>query len=159
MQSALISRKRLRRRQAGTAYVLVLAITSMLVILGLAANQIARGQIEDGELHEDQVTAQLAAEYAHDVLLKQIEGSTTWRDAIHSSSWRIFRNIKDPIFLLYAYEDEIDGDVTNDYTQPVRISTLAVVGNARRVYSAEYIPDDTGKLVRNPDSWRQQTFN
>lgn len=145
-------------RQRGTAYVLVLAITTLLLVLGITANSIARADIEENELQEDQVAAQLAAEYLQDYLQKIHSGSKTWRDGIYSSSWYYFTAV-DGVYLLHGYVDEIDGDLANDYSQPVRIYTYAITTKARRVYSAEYAPDDEGNLILIPSSMRQETFN
>jgi len=41
------------RKQRGTAYVLVLSITTLLVTLGIAASQLAQSQIEQGNLDQE----------------------------------------------------------------------------------------------------------
>lgn len=154
MLSAFTHRNRRRR---GTAYVLALAVTSMLVVLGIAATQIARGAIEQKGLEHDQAQARIAALYAQDYIQKLLDGDTAWRGAAPDGTWSLFAELHG-VTLHYAYIDQADGDITNDPTQPFLLYTMAVKGASRRVYRVEMIPDENGNLTRNLDKFEQVAF-
>lgn len=146
------------RRQCGTAYVLVLSITTLLVTLGIAATQLAQNQIEHGETEDDLAKARLAAMYTQDYIHKSITGDDAWRDNLDSTNWRYFAEL-DGIKIWYNYVDEVDGDLTDDYSEPFVLYTLAVSGQASRIYSAEYTADADGNLTRNASTLRQEVFS
>jgi type II secretory pathway component PulK len=148
---------RQRRRTRGTALVLVLGMTTLLVTLGIAATQIARGELKRNTLAQDQADARVAAQYAIDYIHKTLNGRTSWRDNASNGSWNYFAQLDD-VSIAYAYVDEIDGDLTNDATQPFFLYTLAIKGDSRRVYRIELIPDDEGNLIRNDSTFEQGVF-
>lgn len=144
-------------RQRGTAYVLVLAITSMLVMLGITATQISRGEMKRNTLEQDQAEVRLLAISCQDILHKQLSGRLTWRASARDGKWTRFETI-DGVTLYYAFVDQIDGDITNDYTQPFLLYTAAVDGDSARAYIVELVPDESGNLTRNASSFRQMVF-
>lgn len=146
------------KRERGTAYVLVLAITTLLVTLGLAATQLAQGQIEQGESEQDVAKARLAAQYTQDYIHKLRTGDTTWRDGLLTSRWYYFTNL-DGVDIWHAYVDQIDGDLADDYSEPFVLYTLARSGSAYRSYIAEYSADEDGNLTLNVSTLRQGVFN
>ena len=148
------SRRRSRRRQRGTAYVLVLSITSMLVVMGIAATQIARGELERYELESGQAAARLSAVSLQDMIHKQIDGDMTWRDSATSGAWVRFGTL-DGGDLFYRYRDQIDGNMSDDYTEPFLLYTRAIYGESRRTYVIEMIPDDDGEITPNAASFSQ----
>jgi len=143
----------LHARQRGTAYVLVIGITSLLVVLGLAAAQITKRQTERNQLHISEAQARLNAEYVQGYIQKLYDGSMNWRDNVGDNQWAYFFTYEG-VSMYYAFEDPIDGQMAGDYTQPFRLYTLAVAGEAQRLYSAEYMPDEDGRLTRT--SWTLQ---
>lgn len=145
------------RKQRGTAYVLVLAITTLLVTLGIAATHLAQNQIEQGDSALDQAKARLAAQSYLDILHRRNNGSTTWRDGVATETWFLLTS-QDGIDLYYAYDDPIDGDLDDDYTEPFRLYTLAKSGTAFRIYSVEYTADTDGNLTRNASTFKQEVF-
>lgn len=146
------------RKQRGTALVMVLGMTTLLVTLGLTAVQIARGELRQNELEQDQAEARIAAQYALDYFHKTLDGDTTWRASASNLSWRLFATL-DGVTIYYAYQDQIDGDISNDATQPFLLYSLAIKGNSRRLYRVELIPDASGNLKRNHSKFEQGTFN
>ena len=146
-----------RRRRRGTAYVLVLAITTLLVTLGLAATQLAKGQIEQGEAELDVARARVAAQTAQDLIHKGIDGGDSWRDGAATASWYLL-GVFDGVRIWYAYIDQIDGDLSDDYSEPFLLYTMANVGSAYRIYSVEYTADEDGKLTRNAGTFKQEVF-
>lgn len=144
-------------RRRGTAYILVLAITSMLIVLGISATQIARGELSKHKLENDQVEARLAALSAQEYFHKQFSGSMTWRAGQPTGNWVYYQTVGGSR-IFYAFLDQIDGDVTNDYSQPVLLYTMGITNDAIRAYRVELIPDDSGNLTRNAASFEQVTF-
>lgn len=149
---------RARRRQSGTVYVLVLGIVSLLVVLGLAGAMLARGTIERSTLEQDQAKARLLALSYLDVRHSQIDGYSLWRSFASENAYDSAYTLGDGQ-VQSMYVDEIDGDLANDSAQRFRIYIKATVGQAVRVYSQEFIPDDSNNLYRNPKSLRQEPAN
>lgn len=145
------------KRQRGTAYVLVLAITTLLVTLGIAATQLAQNQIKRGESEQDVAKARLAAQYTQDYLQKMHSEDETWRDGVLTARWYYFTNL-DGVDIWHAYVDQIDGDLTDDYSEPFLLYTMARSGNAYRSFIAEYSADADGNLILYASSLRQAVF-
>lgn len=146
-----------RANRRGTAYLLVLAITSMLVVLGFAANQIAANQIDREQLETDQANARLAASSSLDHVHKLLDGQTAWRGYINSGYWYLLRTEDDTTVYL-AVIDQVDGDLSNNNAQPFLVYCMAVVNNSRRVYSVEFYSDAAGNLTMNHAKFKQSTF-
>ncbi|MEM6257810.1 MAG: hypothetical protein AAGI37_05805 [Planctomycetota bacterium] len=145
------------RRQRGTAYMLVLAITTLLITLGLTATQLAQDQIERGDIQSDQAKARLAALYMQDVIHKRNTGDLAWRDGLETETWYL-QGAQDGVLLFYAFVDEIDGDLDDDYTEPFLLYTMGYAGATFRIYSVEYVSDSSGNLTRNASTFQQQVF-
>lgn len=144
-------------RCRGTAYVLVLGITSLLIVLALAAAQITKRHVERNELHMNEAQARLNAEYVQGYIQKLYDGDMTWRDNVGDNQWAYFFTYEG-VSMYYAFEDPIDGQMAGDYTQPFRLYTIAVAGEAQRLYSAEYMPDEDGHLTRTAWTLRRETL-
>jgi hypothetical protein len=145
------------RKQRGTAYVLVLAITTLLITLGIAATQLAQNQIEQGDNENGQAKARLAGQAALDIIHKRNTGDLTWRDGVVAEQWYPL-GLVDDVYVYYAYLDPIDSDVEDDYADPVVLYTLAFTGNNYRIFSAEYTADDAGNLTLNGSTLKQEVF-
>jgi len=157
MEHRTTQHQRSLRKQRGTAYILVLSITTLLVTLGIAATQLAQGQIEQGNLDQDLAKARHAAMSFQDVICRRNTGSTTWRDGVTGTTWYQLPT-QDSVNLFYAYKDPIDGDLRNNHTDPFVLYTLAYSGTAFRIYSAEYSVDVDGKWTRNTSTFKQEVF-
>ena len=157
MKNKPASKRINNHRRRGTAYVLALAITTMLITLGIAATQIARGAMQENTLEQDQATAALVAQFSQDYMHKLLSDKADWRDTAPNSSWRLFA-IFDDTAVWFAYIDQIDGDIKNDATQPFMLYTMAIKGDTRRVYRVEIVPDSDGNLTRNLDKFEQVAF-
>lgn len=150
-------RQQQRRRSRGTALVLVLGVTTLLVTLGITAIQIARGTLKQNALEKDEAEARIAAKYTLDYVHKMLDGDTTWRVDAMDGSWSLFTQIDDTL-IFYSYIDEIDGDISNDPAQPFMLYTVAITDHSKRVYRVELIPDADGNLRRNDSKFEQGTF-
>ncbi|MFN3166848.1 MAG: hypothetical protein ACE37H_07270 [Phycisphaeraceae bacterium] len=146
---------RRRASQRGTAYLLVLGITTMLVVFGITSAMIGRVTVEQAALNEDLAIARLAAEVGIDIMHKRIEGDTAWRGTTSNGDWSGSQPIADAK-VYFKFVDEFDGNLANDNTQPFRLYAKAEVGDAVRVYSVEFVPDASNNLTRRPRSFRQE---
>ena len=125
-------RSTLRRR--GTAYLLVLAVTSMLVALGVTSVMVGRIDVQSQRLEHDQAQARLIALGAIELVRYNLENTNTWRSGHPHDTWL------DPVDAgvgTYQYKlvDETDRDLTDDLDDPVRLYVMAGSGDATRVYS------------------------
>ena len=144
-------------RQRGTAFVLVLAITSMLVMLGITTTQLSRNEMKRNNMDQDQAAVRLMAMTGLDIMHKRLDGSTAWRATATNGQWTYFLRI-DGVTMYYAFVDQIDGDMTNDNSQPFQLYSLAFDGSSMRIYVVEMTSDASGNLTRNASSLRQATF-
>ena len=149
---------RRRAKQRGTAYVLVLSITTLLVVLGLTSTLIARSTLQRTELEADQAKARLLGITFMDYCHSRIDGSAFFRMLVQSGEWRSAEPFGDGT-ARHMYLDEIDGDMNDGNAHPFRLYVMVTVGDAVRVYSQEFIPDDSNNLRRDPKTFRQETVD
>lgn len=149
---------RRRAKQRGTAYVLVLGITTLLVVMGLTSALIARGTLQRIELETDQAKARLLGITFMDYCHSRIDGSAFFRMLVTSGEWRSAETFGDGA-AQHMYVDEIDGDINNDNAQPFRLYVMVTVGDAVRIYSQEFVPDESNNLRRDPKTFRQETVD
>lgn len=143
------------RRQRGTVYVLVLSITSLLVVLGIASSMLARKHTRQSVLQHNQTSARLAAITALDYQHKMIDGDATWRNAVTDGVWSAGATYEDAV-VQYKFIDEMDGSLVDSSAHPFRLYAKATVGDAVRIYSAEFIPDAANSYTRDPRTFRQE---
>lgn len=145
------------RRRQGTALILVLAMTTLLVTLGIAATKIARAELKKNDLEKDQAQVRIAAQYALDFMQKRLDGETDWRSTANNGAWNVFSTING-VTIYYAYVDQTDGDLSDDATDPFLLHSLAFTGDSLRVYRVELISDEQGNLKRNEATFEQGVF-
>lgn len=150
----------LRRHTArrGTVYILVLAVTGLLVVLGVSGAMLSRVTVERSKLEQDQSEVRLAAESALDVTHKRINGTTAWRDSVVDDTWSAGELLGGTLVAV-KYVDEIDGRIAGDPSQPFRLYARAATRGAVRIYSVEFIPDEAGNLRRNARTFQQETVD
>lgn len=129
-------------RQRGSVYVLVLAVTTLVFVIGMAAAMQARIEVrqagQTGDSGLAQVLAASAMEYAifkvDEAVQVEIGGGAPWRDQFTDGlvvGPTIFGNGS----FTYMLEDALgDGDLSDDPTEPVYVEVAATVGaNVHRV--------------------------
>lgn len=146
-----------RSHRKGSAYLLVLGVTSLLVTLGLAAIQLATRQVERHAWTEAQAQTRLSALNAQDLVSRQLSGTTAWRPFV-SNNLTYFLMRQGDGFVYFSLSDPIDGDVANDPLHAIRLRTLSVSGHTVRIYSAEYQPDEDGNLSMIPGTLQRETL-
>jgi len=155
MPAGFLHKRSRRANRRGSAYILVLGITTMLVVFGIGGAMIGRVTVEEGRLQEELIKARLAADVSLDVMHKRLDGATAWRGVVSDDTWSSSQTIADAD-VRFKYVDEFDGNLGNDNTQPFRVYAKAQVGDAVRVYSVEFVPDASNNLTRRPRSFRQE---
>ena len=147
-----------RRRQRGTAYVLVLAITSLLITLGIAATQLARGEIQKGELETEQAEARYSALSAIDIVHARFEGTTAWRSSYVSGTWYALDSF-DGSDLYIVLFDQTDNNLADANTDPFLLYVAAINGDTRRFFSVQFTSDDSGNLTRDHSTLTAVTYD
>lgn len=160
MRDRCVNTTRATPKRRGTAYVLVLGITAMLVVMGISAAMLSRVTLEKNKLDENQAAVRLAAEVALDVTHKQLTliDAATWRAAATNDQWESRQTYADAAISV-KFVDEIDGNLSNNTTDRFRLYTRAVRGDAVRIYSVEFVPDGEGGYDRLARTFRQDTLD
>ena len=81
--------------QRGTAYVLVLGVTTLFVVFGVAGAMVSRVTVQRAALNEELAIARLAAEVGLDVMHKRMDGETDWRDTATEEGWSSDESLAD----------------------------------------------------------------
>lgn len=158
MQRYVSTSRRSRLRRRGSAYILVLGITAMLVVMGIGSTLLSRVMLEQSGLEEDIAAAGLAAGAALDVVHKRIDGTTAWRSLVTNNTWSGVETYGQAQ-IQAKFVDEYDSDLSNDTSDSFRLYAKAVVGNAVRVYSIELKPDGSGGYTRDAKTLRRDAVN
>lgn len=128
-----LKRRCVRRR--GSAYVLVLAVTSLVGLIGLTALTAARLQHRGSQDRGDAVAAQHLADAALQLVHARLTANANWRTATPHDTWSTPEALGNGT-VSFRLVDEADGDLTRG-DGPVRVFTRATVGDAVRLVSVE----------------------
>lgn len=145
-------------RRRGTAYVLVLSVTTLLVVMGIGGSMAARVAVEQSDLETEQALTRLAAMCMLDVTHKRLDGRMDWRNTVGNDLWS-YRELYGRTKVYVKFIDEIDGSINGDYTQPFRVYAMSTLNKTVRIYSIEFVPDADGTLTRNARTLRQETVD
>ncbi|KPK80122.1 MAG: hypothetical protein AMJ81_12455 [Phycisphaerae bacterium SM23_33] len=149
--SVSVTRPRGRRRRQGTAYIAVLGAATIVTIIGLSALVIARLQRRMAGRTNDFAEARLYALSGVDMGLLQIKKNPgSWRSDFAVGSLPTDRPIGRGTFSVVA-ADPVDGDLTNNSTDPVLLTGIGYAGQAR--YKLQVRLESTG--APTPGTWRQ----
>ena len=125
----------------GSAYVLVLALSIIVTVLAATAIESSRVGIRASTAQRDASDAALIAQGGLDHLLQLIATTPEWRTVYGSSPDVTGKLLQGGGFRGGSYtwelEDETDGDLFDDPTDPVRVRCTAVVGETSRTLSVE----------------------
>jgi len=143
-------------KQRGTAYVLVLAITTLLVAMGVAGVMLARQNLKRSDLYVQQLQAAEESRNGLELVSYRVNGLGVglWRSIYTSGGW-VNDSPAGQLTLSYMFVDENDGDLADDPAQDVRLYVRADYGKATRIYSMNFSAT-TGALVAQPDTFRQE---
>lgn len=123
-----------RARQRGSAFVLVIAVTSIVGIIGMAGLMVVRVQHRGVRGRADATQAQALADAALQLIHRRIADDDAWRDDHEHDTWSSAEALGSGTFI-YKFVDEDDGDLADDDRDKVRLYTQATVGDSVRLVS------------------------
>jgi hypothetical protein len=123
------------RRRRGTAYLLVLIVSMLVLVIGLSAllNAQARGRVSGSVA--DQMIARVLAISAVDLAVYELAHDSNWRATYASGEWQPKRNIDGEDSVTFRLVDEDDGDLLGGTLLPVRLHGLGESHDAIQVCS------------------------
>ena len=144
--------RRPRRPRRGSAYVVVLGAAMIVTVLGFSAVQATRVQRRASAGDEAAVKARFYAESTIDVVRYRLDNSPTWRSIAINNAWTPLEVVGEAT-LSYRVVDEGDANLTNNATDPVRLTAKATVGNTMRMFSVLLQPQQSASvnLLANAD--------
>ena len=71
----------------GSAYLLVLAVSMVIVMLGVTSSHLMRIRSADARLSEDEARANLLARSAIEVTIRALNNDPSWRDSHNHDQW------------------------------------------------------------------------
>ncbi len=125
-----------RCRCRGSVYVLVLMTSVFVAVVGLSAMTVGRIQTRISNADLDAAKAGYYAQSMVDLGLYKAMTAPGWRATHTNDTWTADYTWGEAV-VTYKFVDEIDGNLANDPTQPVRLYGKATVNNAVRIYSVE----------------------
>ncbi len=130
------SRRQRDHRRRGSVYLLVLAVSGLVMIIGMsavAATRIQqRGQLDEAHAAEAQVLADAALQIA----LERLVNDPNWRDTYTHEQWTGWEALGDGGFT-FKLEDLNDTALDDDDEEPFRLTARATRGEAVRLVSIE----------------------
>ena len=132
----------------GSAYVIALGASMFVMLTGMTALLAAQSQWRATE--NTVVTAQtrLGAQSAIELGRYLIEADPNWRNNYTNDQWNT--HAWDHGDLSWKLVDEIDGDLSNDAIQPVRIWGRSTINSGARLCSVLITVEQADNLLENP---------
>ena len=136
------------RGHRGSLYIAVLGMVLIVTVIGISAMLAAR--VEWRALADTEATtkAECGAASIMDLALFWISADRNWRTTYTSGTWTA-AVVADGMTLRFKLVDELDGNLANDATQPVRLYAKAIVSPAVRIESVLCQPNYGWNLVAN----------
>jgi hypothetical protein len=135
-------------RRRGSLYVAVLSMALLITLIGVSATLATRVELRALVDTEAAAKADFGATSITDLALFWVSANTNWRTAYANNTWTA-PLVADGMTLRYKLVDELDGNLANDPTQPVRLYAKAIVGVAVRMESVLCQPTGGWNLVTN----------
>jgi hypothetical protein len=118
----------------GTAYVAVLALAMLVVAIGMGTMLVARSELREANLRNDEGEARAAAEATIDWALQQLATDPSWRNRFANNTYTPEVALG-PSRVRFKLVDEGDGALSDCRLESVRLYSLARSGQAARSYS------------------------
>jgi hypothetical protein len=131
----------------GSAYVAVLAVTGMLVLMGLAGVAALRAQRATAWLHRDTQMARELAVSAAELVLEGMRANPRWRDERGGGVWIDERRVSEEATVSAGVRDDVDGDIGDDPEDAVRVVGVGHVNGARQSIGVTVDPVARGYRV------------
>lgn len=136
------------RRRAG-AYVMVLATSMLIALLGITSVTVNRLKFRTGHGLQQAEQARLLARSAIDIGYYSIDQNDNWFNDIDEDSWTT-RNLPGGLSLEWKIVDAASAERAIDPARKIRLLGRGTVGEAVRVFSILLEPGETGNLLTNP---------
>ena len=139
-------------RRAGSLYVAVMGVATVVSIVGFSALTLARVKLKAAGDENDRHIARLLALSAVELAISDINSNASWRTTQVNNVE--FPSPPIPLgsgTMTYKFVDA-DGDLTDDVEDPVQLYGIGRVGNAVHVHSVELTPDGNNMKI-TPGSW------
>jgi hypothetical protein len=148
-------RRRPTARQRGSVLVLVLAVASLVGIIGLSALLAVRLQHRNLQLRHEALQAQRLADAGLQWVHLRLSDDDDWRNTYTHDVWTADQNMAGGRvrFRLADEGADLDGDLSDDETDPARLTVRAAVGRAVRLVSLRLDPQQQlgPNLAQNGD--------
>ncbi len=122
----------------GSIYVIVMATALIVLVLGVGAIAANKADAAARVAMRDEVFARRLAAAAAELAIQRAQNTPAWRSAAASP---LFTDL--PLgrgFLSASVTDPVDGNLTNNTTDPVLITATGRLGTARQVFSVTATP-------------------
>ena len=140
----------LRSHRRGGIYLAVLGTALIVTLLGLAGLTVIRTLSASVRDEDRAAEARDLAMDSYRLMAYYMANTTNWRLATSGTWYTTTLDIGTPV--QYKLVDEVDGNLSNDLTQPVKAYFRAIRGNAGRCYSVVLIPLPLPNLLYNGDA-------
>ena len=135
-----INRTRPAHRQRGAAMLLVLFAVAMAMVLGLSFINAQATSTVVAENSVKRMRARAAAESGIRLAVKYIQTNSTWRTDMPNGLWLESHQFAGGTIGI-AGEDETDGDMADDVTEPVTITAIATFDGVSHKIRAVLTPE------------------
>jgi hypothetical protein len=129
----------------GSIYVLVLAVSVLVTVIGLSALYTLRVQRRSLDLANDAAAARLCAQAAVELGLQYVSGDPFWRNTRSSGTWVANQPLGQGRFTLSGV-DPNDGDLINSELDPVVLLGIGTQGKAQQKIQLRLVPGEVQGL-------------
>lgn len=151
MRRKKLTHRRIDARSRGSVYILVLGASLLVAVIGISALMAARVQRRATQASAGMAqTRQLACSAIDLGLLAIQQNPTTWRTLFTAGTLPTDLSLGSGLLTLTAV-DPIDSDLTNNTTDPVVLTGVGSVGQAR--YMLEVTLNGDGTIA--PGTWKR----
>lgn len=126
-------------RQRGGTYLLVLAMGTLLTVIGLSIGVASRIATRTTSAERDWIEAGVLAQSGAELALATISNEAKWRVLRPCDDWNPAAAIGNGR-VMWKLKDPVDNDLSNNPSDPVRVSGEATVGAAARRFSVLAAP-------------------
>ena len=147
------ARSRARARR-GSVYLIVLSVSMIVLVIGLSGLMVSRIEQRSASAVSDMTQARLHAVAAVEMGMFQIEDyPSSWRDRFDAGILPTDMPLGNGTLTLQVV-DPVDGDLTNNETDPVLCTGIGIEGGAR--HKLQVTITFTGGVAEfQPGSWKQ----
>ncbi len=141
-------------QERGSVYILVLGASVIVAAIGVSSLMLARVQRRSVTNTADRVQARELARSGIDYMLWRIETETssTWRTSLNNGNYQNI-TMGTGTFSVTGVDPD-DGNLTDDTTDPVVLTSVGIWGNAR--YAFEVTIDSEGTIQSG--TWKRVVY-